>query len=251
MHEIKDDGAKHVGIITDHGHRGKQDHHVVVIIWSGYDSDGNMTIKFFCPSIDRAGHKGQSAAEGVKAILDRFLGDEDIEAHVITGDAGGGASVQNLVTELAKLNIIVKETNCSLHGVQKALENASKKTLGDQGMGCRSPFQMLYLFALLMGKIRDDGGISLLDTLWAIVVDQMVNNEEWQSKAMKEMKQAWLEFLDKIESFDDNNPDQLESLAKFMTEAPRNIQDPVWTRWQSVSSVSFAGYSYNECFCYI
>ena len=51
-----------------------------------------------------------------------------------------------------------KETNCSLHGMQKAVENASKNTMGDQGMGCRTPFQMLYVFSLLMKKIQIEGG---------------------------------------------------------------------------------------------
>ena len=249
MQEIKDDGAKKVGIISDHGHRGKQGHFVVVIIWSGKDENGNDTLKFFCPSIDNAGHSGANAAEAMQKVLDRFLADEEIEAHVLTGDAGGGAAVQNLTKELKKLGIIVKETNCSLHGVQKSLENGSKKTLGDQGMGCRTPFQMLYLFALLMGKIREEGGISHLDTLWAVIVEELQTNESWQKVASEKMKQAWLEFLDKIDSFDENDPDQMDSLIKFLNESPRNIQDPVWTRWQSVSVSVYCGQMSGQMIC--
>ena len=127
-----------------------------------------------------------------------------------------------------------KVANCTLHGMQKSIENASVKTMGDQGMGCRCPTQMLYVFAKLTNTIRKNGGIQLLDTLWSIVQDQLLENEEWMEKANNNMKQAWVEFLGKVDSFDLSNDDLVDSLTKFMTEAPRNIQDPVWTRWHTI-----------------
>ena len=36
LYEIKEDGAVEVSIISDHGHRGGQDHFVIVIVWSGW-----------------------------------------------------------------------------------------------------------------------------------------------------------------------------------------------------------------------
>ena len=49
LHEIKNDGAKTVGVITDHGHRGGQDHFVIVISWSGLTSNGEKTVKICVP----------------------------------------------------------------------------------------------------------------------------------------------------------------------------------------------------------
>ena len=72
--EIKKDGSKHVSIITDHGHRGGQDHFVIVVIWSGKDPEtGRMTTKAACPSIDSAGHTAEQASDAVKTVFERFL----------------------------------------------------------------------------------------------------------------------------------------------------------------------------------
>jgi len=49
LHEIKNDGAKTVGVIMDHGRRGGQDHFVIVISWSSLKSNGEKTVKFFVP----------------------------------------------------------------------------------------------------------------------------------------------------------------------------------------------------------
>ena len=76
LQEIKDDGAKFVGIMCDHGHRGGQDHFVIIIVWSGWRDRKNKkgrTVKFFCPSIDHAGHKAVEAAKAVKVVVDRLL----------------------------------------------------------------------------------------------------------------------------------------------------------------------------------
>ena len=70
MQEVKDDGAKKVNIITDHGHQGGKDHFVIVICWAGLYANRRRTIKHFCPSIDRAGHTTKQAADKVKNVLD-------------------------------------------------------------------------------------------------------------------------------------------------------------------------------------
>jgi DNA-binding transcriptional MerR regulator len=240
IQEMKEDGATNVGIITDHGHRHKQDHFVIVICWAGKDKDGKRTLKFFCPSIDKVGHSAKQAANGVKKVLERLsVSGEKIKAKVLTGDAGGGGAVQHLYKELKELGIMTdedKETNCALHGMQKAIENASKNTMGDQGMGCRTPFQMLYIFAALMSSLKEQGGLKYVDTMWSEVNKQLKENEEWKSIAQEKMTQAWKEHMTIIKSLeDDNDQNTAEKLDKLMNEAPRNIQDPVWTRWASVS----------------
>ena len=182
LQDIKDDGATKIGIVTDHGHRGGQDHFVILLCWSGRKKNGARTLKFFCPSIDRCGHTAQQAAEGVKKVTQRFLGSNtEIEVSSICGDSGGGGAVQNLHPKLIELTIMAedsKQANCSLHGMNKSIENSSKNTMGDQGMGCRSPFQLEYVFAALMDWIREEGGIQLINTLWALIQNEMVNNSK-------------------------------------------------------------------------
>jgi hypothetical protein len=42
---LKRDGADLVGIITDHGHRAGRDNFVIVIVWSGFDTEMIPTYK--------------------------------------------------------------------------------------------------------------------------------------------------------------------------------------------------------------
>ena len=55
--------------------------------------------------------------------------------------------------------------------------------MGDQGLGTRSPYQMLWVFARMMSEIRERGGIKLIDRLWEIVNREMLVNQEWRSFA--------------------------------------------------------------------
>ena len=48
--------------------------------------------------------------------------------------------------------------------------------MGDQGQGTRNPSQMLYVFDKLVKTIRDLGRIKLLDNLYAIFQNEMVDN---------------------------------------------------------------------------
>ena len=112
---------------------------VIVICSAGLDADGQITIKNFCSSINKAGHTVKQAADAVKNVLDRFLPD-DVAAEVITGDSGEGGAVQHLHPKLVELDVMnkeIKKANCQLHALQKFIKNPSKKSMGDQGMGCR------------------------------------------------------------------------------------------------------------------
>ena len=98
-----------------------------------------------------------------------------------------------MYTKLVEMKIMAedgKEGPCMLHGNQKALENASKKTMGDQGFGIRSPFQMLYVFSALTDKIRFLRGISLFDTLWGVVMEEVNTNTAFESIVKENFPQA-------------------------------------------------------------
>ena len=106
--EIVKDGAKHLCLITDHGHRKDQDHFVKLIVWAGVDATtGRRTLKFHCLDVDIGGHTTTAAAKAVKistellmSILQSKLG-PDVTFSVITGDSGGGpASRMALINHL-------------------------------------------------------------------------------------------------------------------------------------------------------
>ena len=80
-----------------------------------------------------------------------------------------------------------------------------------------------------MKTIREKGGRVLLNLLWAIVHEEIRINSKWKCQAEEKIVQAWLLFVEKVESFDDSGNGCLDSMLKFMTEAPNDIQDPVWT----------------------
>ncbi len=166
---MKQDGATVYCMMTDHGHRAGQEHFVILFCWAGRDENGNMTYKFFCPSVDSAGHSAELASEAAKKVIERFFPDQEVELVCLMGDAGGGASALNMFPKLKELGVmdeLSKMSTCSMHGFQKALEVASIQTMGDQGNGVRSAFQMIFVFALIMDWIRLQGGSGFQNDLW-------------------------------------------------------------------------------------
>ena len=97
---------------------------------------------------------------------------------------------------------------------------------------------MLYVFSALTDKIRSLGGVGLFDTLWGVVMEELKTNTAFESIAKENFPQAWNSYIDKVGSFDLSNDDAIDKLTSFMTESPRNIQQPVWTRWGTVSKLT-------------
>ena len=69
--------------------------------WEG--KRGNETLRFHCIDVDTSNHSGEDCAKGVKKSLDIFTGQYDFEVTCVTGDAGGGAAVQNVLPHLKRL----------------------------------------------------------------------------------------------------------------------------------------------------
>ena len=51
------------------------------------------------------------------------------------------------------------------------------------------------MFGPNSSTIREEGGIKLLDTLWAIAQAELQNNQDWINKADNKMLQAWRELI--------------------------------------------------------
>ena len=200
--------------------------------------EGGKTYKYFCPSIDSVGHTAEKASEALKNVLERTLG-SDVEVFCATADSGGGGSIDNTYPLLQILKVMAmdsKETNCAIHGLHKALGNPSKLTMGDQGLGTRSPFQMLWVFVKMMSEIRERGGIQLIDQLWEAANRELIENDEWKQHTKEKFQRKWNDFVEKVETLEAaDEKEATEKLDEFLMNSPRNVQDPVWTRWASES----------------
>src|SRR5210317_1611117 len=106
--------------------------------------------------------------------------------------------------------------------------------MGDQGRGYRTPWQLNFVFSDFIDKIKTKGGIDVLDSLWETTQTKVKTNPRFANIAMKNFPQAWRSHLANVESFNQETEQGRARLNKFMTESPRNVQKPVWTRWGTV-----------------
>ncbi len=138
---MRETGLSQLALTTDHGHRKGQDHLVKLLSFPERTSTGELSIGNFCLDVDSGGHTTVGAADAITlsvtpflTILNRFLG--DVKLSVITGDAGGGASVQNLHPALKTRKLMdshSKRLSCDMHkNLNKAFEVACTDTWGQR-----------------------------------------------------------------------------------------------------------------------
>jgi len=158
-----------------------------------------------------------------------------VKIAVLTGDSGGGAAVHFLFKELQKLGLmdhaLGKMLACDLHNFMKPLEVACVDTWGKQGIGHKTPFQMLWLFVKIMKVVRGEVKREGLNHMWGKVIDKMRRDSKWQSHARANFKVSFDDFVSKLEQLEEED---IDAAVKMATEAPANIQDPVFSRWGTV-----------------
>ena len=86
---------------------------------------------------------------------------------------------------------------CDMHAWNKPLEVASVETFGKQGIGCRTPFQLLWLFVQILKTVRKKLTKTKLNQLWGEAVEELRNNSSWQTKAREVGKQSFDELMNK------------------------------------------------------
>jgi len=230
---IKDDGASFGAVMVDHGNRNGQEHFVKVLIWEGRDG----TPQFFCLDTDQCSHSADDCADAIKQSLKILHGVEDFKIIAITGDSGGGAGIHRLHAACINAGIMdadSKKNPCLIHNLNKAFEEACETTFGKQGIGHCTPWQMLYLFALLFKRIRQEGGSKLLEEYWGIALNHLLNDGDWQEEARTKFSQAYQQFLAMLDSLDSDVDEDIDAMAKLF-ERPVDIQDPVFSRWGTVA----------------
>ena len=75
--------------------------------------------------------------------------------------------------------------------MNKCIENATKYTFGDQGLGKSTAPQLLYNALTLYTKIRSMGGLKLLDKQFTKVAEKIDADEKWQQEAKKNSPMAF------------------------------------------------------------
>ncbi|KAL7530309.1 hypothetical protein ACHAXR_007396 [Thalassiosira sp. AJA248-18] len=246
--EIKEDMMVTLGralsLTTDHGHRKGQDHFVKLISWAGLDEEDMWTVKFFCVDIDSSEHTADGAATAIKVsteqlleILNEMIDGDEVKITSLTGDSGGGAAAQNLHPRLVLNGTMPKDSrfvNCDMHGIMKPLEIACVDTFGKQGIGHRTPFQMIWLFVRILKKVKKEYGRPGLNEMWAKVIQKLRTDTRYQKVALEKCKHSYEEFMSVLQSMEEGTDEDLDAAIKMSTEAPANIQDPVFSRWGTI-----------------
>ena len=113
-----------------------------------------------------------------------------------------------------------------MHAMSKCLQRAAEAVFGKQGMGQNSCLQMIYSIVKVYKRLKEEGGIELADSVQALVVQRVVDNGEMQEELEHNCSQGFEKCVDAI------NSDDIEEILEYF-RSPRNIQEPVWTRWMT------------------
>ena len=180
-------------------------------------------------------------------ILKEQNGGKDVKLTVITGDAGGGASVQQLHPKLIQKRIMdarSKMLSCDMHNMNKALEVGCSDSWGKQGIGHKTPFQMYWLWGKIQQTCRKILGPNGISDAWYASTETLRIDAGWQTDAINACSLAFHDFMNELERLEEGDGNDLALAVKMMTDAPKNIKNPVWTRWESMtpSIALFADY---------
>ena len=137
---MKNNNVKMAGLLQDAGHKNSYDFHCKVLIFAIRDKEGKRRIRRFCIDVETCGGTAEEICQAHKISVDRVKSCvPDLKIISITGDSGGGGKMQGLFDRLVELDVIDKEwgrfIRCLLHALNKCIENATKFTFGDQGLG--------------------------------------------------------------------------------------------------------------------
>jgi hypothetical protein len=226
-------------LMTDHGNREGIDHLVKVIVWASIDADGNRVIRHFNLDIDKGGHTTEAAADAIELSLQSLMLEGlDVEISFIVGDAGGGAAVHQLRPALVTRGVMPEFSdyvNCLLHALNLSYQTACIDSMGDQGMGKNTPFQLCYLAILLLKTIKKQGGLDLLKKYYAMTMTQLLEEESWQENMACNFVQAFGDLMDEIEESGDSITEHIDELLK---DCPTNIAQGNFGRWGTISKVA-------------
>jgi hypothetical protein len=248
-----------ITLVTDHGNKKGFDHFVKMIVWSSKDKNGKNVLRHFNLDLDKGGHTTVEAANAIsKSLKALHLEEVDVEFFFICGDSGGGASVQALHPRLIEIGAMPELSdfmNCILHAFNLAYESACKNSLGDQGMGKYSVFQMCFLAVLMLKTIKKQSDMETLKKYYNVTMTQLLDSDDYQAGAGENFIQAFEEMVSVVDEAgndlsdedligDDLMIDELINGARakkqeeMKADCPTNIKEPNFGRWGTVSAVA-------------
>ena len=95
---------------------------------------------------------------------------------LLTGDAGGGAAVQNLHPALIRINVMglsSRSVRCLMHALNKAFEVACLDCFGSHGINHRRVTQMYWLVVQMFMRIKLQGGLKLIDEYYNLALSKL------------------------------------------------------------------------------
>ena len=212
---MKNNNIDMAGLLQDAGHKNNLHHHVKLLVYATRDEEGNRIIRRFCIDVDTCGGSAEEICQAILKSINRvkagvpglrivsITGKKStdrvkpcvLRLCQITGDSGGGGKVQGLFDRLVELGVIDDKwgrfIRCLLHALNKCIENATKLTFGDQGLGKTCAAQLLYNALTLFAKVRSMGGLELLDKQFTKITEKLNTDEEWRTEAMNNSPMAF------------------------------------------------------------
>ncbi len=234
--ELRLAGVTQLALTTDHRHRKGQNHLVKLLSFPQLTDTGELTIGNICLDVDSGGHTTNDAANAIAHSMNHFLNilqtfvSEDVKISAITGDAGGGASVQNLHPALIKREVMgndSKRLSCDMHNFNKAFEIACTDTWGGQGIGHNTVFQASYLFLRIIKHVRNEYSRTLCHDAWGMTTHRLRTDPVWQFKAHQRCNLAFESYMNWLLSLEGGDRDDIDAAVKIANCAPTDLQEPL------------------------
>jgi hypothetical protein len=137
----------------------------------------------------------------------------------LTGGRGGGASILKMHPVMQKRRLMGPTsiaTSCALHGSSKS-ENAWTSTMGRQGIGRRSPSQMMFVFGNFQKVVKREIKLKGLQEIVGELIQKLLSDAGMQTEGNKNFKQAYDEFMTKLDQIADLDVSE-EELQKLFNE---------------------------------
>ena len=127
--------------------------------------------------------------------------------------------------------------------MNRCIENATKYTFGDQGLGKTCAAQLLYNALTLFAKVRSIGGLELLDEQFTKIAEKLNTDDEWRTEAMNNSPMAFADREQKVaaelaSALDEIDHEDFEGVNPFGDGAEEGEEEMVEDENEGATKVS-------------
>ena len=98
------------------------------------------------------------------------------------------------------------------------VESSFQDVLRKQGIGQKTPFQLLFVFNQLWKRIREEYGGNFLSEIWQLTNHELLNNESWKEEAEANFPQSYSNLMNKIDILEKQEDDSgIDGLVELLT----------------------------------